>query len=416
MSAKVLDTDMVKVTELHPYPGNARRGDVDVIAKSLEVHGQYKPIVVQGSTGYVLAGNHTLEAATRLGWTEILVTTLDCDDDTARKINLIDNRSNDVAGYDDEALAALLNDLEGDFAGSGFEQDDLDELLKGLQAEPGSKGDTTAADLGALGEQVTQPGDIWILGEHRLMCGSASDAGALEILANGEKVDLFITSPPYNQKLETFKASGMRKEGSNWIDRMAGAYSDSMPEPEYQKSQVEVLDGLSAIAAPHASFFYNHKPRYRDKQVILPVDWLRELEHWAMRQEIVWDRCGAIALNARMFMPHDERIYWLTLDDDFVFDSKAKIKAWGTIWRITQPIEIKVSAPFPIELPERAMRACANPGSVVMDPYAGTGTVLIAAENLGHRGLAMEINPAYCDVIVDRWQRHTGRKAERQAI
>lgn len=401
----------IGVGDLKPYPGNARRGDIEKIRASLRAHGQYRSIVVQKSTGYVLAGNHTLQAAIAEGIKTLMCDVVDVDDETARKINLVDNKSNDDAGYDTEALAELLNSLDGDFEGTGFEQEDLDALLRDLQVDPGAKGDTAPGEPPE--QPVTQMGDVYVLGDHRLMCGSCGDRGALAILCDGLKVDLFVTSPPYNQKLETFKASGMRKGGSNWIDRMAGAYEDSMPEEEYQRLQAELIDLLAEFAAEHASFFYNHKPRYRDKKVVLPTDWLRECKNWALRQEIVWDRCGAIALNARMFMPHDERIYWLTLDDNFTFHSTAKIKAWGTIWRITQPIEIRVSAPFPIELPERCMRACAEPGSVVMDPYGGTGTTLIAAENLGHRGLTMEINPAYCDVIVDRWERHTGRKAER---
>lgn len=123
--------ERVLVSDLKTYPDNPRRGDTAAIAESLKAHGQYRPLVVQRSTGYVLAGNHTLKAALDLGWEEIEVTRLDVDDDAARRIVLVDNRSNDLARYDDDELVALLASLDGDFTGTGFDADDLDALLAG---------------------------------------------------------------------------------------------------------------------------------------------------------------------------------------------------------------------------------------------------------------------------------------------
>lgn len=126
----------VPLTDLRHYNGNARRGNVAQIRVSLLQHGQYRPIIVRRETNEVLAGNHTLKAAKDLGWDTIAVTYLDnLTDAQARKIVLMDNKSNDMATYDDEALITLLNDLDGDFIGSGFQQDDLDALVEGLAAD-----------------------------------------------------------------------------------------------------------------------------------------------------------------------------------------------------------------------------------------------------------------------------------------
>lgn len=122
----------VPTDQLVPYGRNPRRGNVELIAESLQHHGQYKPIVVRTGTNEVLAGNHTLRAAQQLGWTEIAATFVDVDDDTAARIVLIDNRSNDVAGYDDEALQELLSSLP-DLAGTGFSVEDLDSYTAGVE-------------------------------------------------------------------------------------------------------------------------------------------------------------------------------------------------------------------------------------------------------------------------------------------
>ena len=122
-------TKKININELKEYPNNARRGNVNLLMESLKVNGQYRPIVVQQSTNYVLAGNHLLRAATQLGWEEIDATFIDCDNQQALKIVLIDNRSNDLGEYNDDYLKSLLKDLE-DFNGTGYSQKDIEELEK----------------------------------------------------------------------------------------------------------------------------------------------------------------------------------------------------------------------------------------------------------------------------------------------
>jgi ParB-like chromosome segregation protein Spo0J len=128
---QVLATEVVDVASLTPYRTNPRRGNVDVIVESLRVHGQYRPIVVNVRTREVLAGNHTLYAAQQLGWTEIACTFVDVDDEQAARIVLVDNRSNDLAAYDDDLLAGLIESLP-DLAGTGYDDDALADLLDSL--------------------------------------------------------------------------------------------------------------------------------------------------------------------------------------------------------------------------------------------------------------------------------------------
>lgn len=131
----VLRTVELPVADLRPYRGNPRRGNVDAIAASLQAHGQYRPLVVNegtltGHTFEVLAGNHTLQAARKLGWETVLVSIVDVDETAAAKIVAVDNRTNDLAEYDEGALLKLLQSLDGDLDGTGYDLDALDELLK----------------------------------------------------------------------------------------------------------------------------------------------------------------------------------------------------------------------------------------------------------------------------------------------
>lgn len=140
-----LTTHIVDVKALKLYPGNARKGDIDEIADSIDTNGFFNPLVVQKSTNFILAGNHRYRAAVeRLDYTELPVVFLDVDDVAAKKIVLVDNKTSDDADYDKEALIALLESLEGDLEGSGFDQDELDELLSDLEAD----GDTDPDDSG----------------------------------------------------------------------------------------------------------------------------------------------------------------------------------------------------------------------------------------------------------------------------
>lgn len=405
---------LVKIDKVKPYPGNARRGDVEMIRASLRKHGQYRPLVVQKSTDLILAGNHTWLAAQAEGYTEVDIHYVDCDDHQARQIVLIDNKANDEAGYDPLALTDLLKELDGDFEGTGFEKVDLDKMLDSLSTTS-EKADRIP--IGNIGSRVSE-GDIWILGDHRLVCGSALEPADLALALNGDAADLIVTSPPYNQQLDSFKASGMQKENPAWVERMADAYDDSLPEPEYQDQQRQVLQNLADIARDGASLFYNHKVRYRDKAILHPFEWLPFVEgphsSWRIRQEIIWDRMGSITLNAKMLMPQDERIFWLTKGNDFTWVEDTEIKSWGTVWQIAPKVDVQISAPFPTEIPMRCIRIATERDAVVVDPYGGSGTTLIAAEQLGRSARLVEFNPAYCDVILSRWEGFTGRKAERE--
>jgi DNA modification methylase len=286
---------------------------------------------------------------------------------------------------------------------TGFNGDELDALFADRTVGLTDPDDVPEPPA----EPITQPGDVWLLGRHRLMCGDCGDAAALALVMAGRTVDLVVTSPPYNQRLDTFKPSGMHRE-SGWVDRIAGAYSDSMPEREYQDWQRNLLGIWHGAMRDGASVFYNHKHRYRDKRVVSPLEWLPG--PFNFRQEIIWNRPGSITQNARMFLPCDERIYWLYRGDDFTFDDSIEIKSWSSVWDIN-PGNRFHAVGFPVELPLRCIRA----DDAVLEPFCGSGTTIIAAEMTGRACHALEISPAYCDVAALRWTAFAGQDATLEA-
>ena len=167
----------VAVDTLVPYGANPRRGDVSKIAESLSVNGQYRPIVVREQTREVLAGNHTLAAAKSLGWGEIAATFVSCDDEQAKRIVLVDNRSNDVAGYDNAELLGLLTSLEEGLEGTGFDADSLAELERMVREAEVPPEPLTDPDYVPPSPRVpvSEPGDVWELGVHRLVVGDGTD-------------------------------------------------------------------------------------------------------------------------------------------------------------------------------------------------------------------------------------------------
>lgn len=183
----------VPIAGLRPYRRNPRRGDLTAIKNSLARNGQYRPIVVSRRTMEVLAGNHTLQAARELGWQELAVTYVDVDEEQARRIVLVDNRSNDLAGYDEAELLELLETVE-DLDGSGYDEDDLAELLEQVDGTlPLEEEELPPAPP----HPTTTRGDLYALGSHRLLCADARDPDSYERLLAGERARLLWTDPPY---------------------------------------------------------------------------------------------------------------------------------------------------------------------------------------------------------------------------
>ncbi len=203
-------------------------------------------------------------------------------------------------------------------------------------------------------------------------------------------VDVGVTSPPYNK--------GENKKG--WLVtnvKYSGA-TDKLPENIYQAQQIDVLNEIFRITKPGGSFFYNHKIRWERGEMFHPIDWLRKTK-WIIRQEIIWDRMIAANIRGWRFWQVEERIYWLykPKGKNLIGEElKPKHAFFSSIWRFPPERENPHPAPFPIELPARVIFSIMDGRKgVVIDPYCGSGTTLVAAKILGHAFIGIEISDEY---------------------
>jgi len=211
-------------------------------------------------------------------------------------------------------------------------------------------------------------------------------------------VDLGITSPPYNKK----------EDNKGWlVDKVIyKGTSDNLPEEEYQQNQIEVLNELYRIIKPGGSFFYNHKIRWEKGIMYHPMDWLRKTK-WIIKQEIIWDRMIAANLRGWRFWQVEERIYWLYKPEGKNLigkELKSKHALLTSIWRLPPENKNPHPAPFPIELPARIIYSIFDEEKekIIIDPYCGSGTTLVAAKILGHHYIGIDISEEYINFAKER--------------
>jgi len=191
-----LSIEYVPTSSLKPYPKNPRKGSVPLIVESIKAHGQYRPVVVNKRNGQIVAGHHLWYAMKDLNSPTIAVTFIDVDEDQHKRILLMDNRSADVGDYDNDVLVEILQSIENPSVGTGYDEDTVFDILglsKGKWDKDKFKNPT---DNRSQTPSVTQPGDVWLLGKHRLMCGSATSKEDVLTLLNGAIPDIIVADPP----------------------------------------------------------------------------------------------------------------------------------------------------------------------------------------------------------------------------
>lgn len=223
---------------------------------------------------------------------------------------------------------------------------------------------------------------------------------ALDILKTipDESVDITVTSPPYNKRN---KSHGWLVTKEKYSD-----YDDHLPEEKYQEWQVALLDELHRVSKPGGSVFYNHKLRWEDGKLSHPFEWVSKSK-WTIRQEIVWDRMIADNMRGWRFWQVDERVYWLYKPiENYLIGKELQSKhaKLSSIWRMKpEPRTENHPAPFPLGLPLRAIYSIAEEKQqVILDPFAGTGTTLVAAKILGHKYIGIDISDEYTKIAKKR--------------
>ena len=388
--------ETLRLAELVSDPNNARKHDeknLDAIKGSLTQFGQRKPIVI-GAGNVVIAGNGTLAAAKALGWDEIEVVRVpdDWSADQAKAFALADNRTAELASWDEQVLAAQVLEL----ADAGFEVADFGfGAIEATLVEPEVQEDEAPEPPA---EPISKLGDIWKLGTHRVMCGSSTDYATVSKLMNGVKADMVFTDPPYN--------TGMSAKNNAGSTRLNHMFDDDYTDQEWSKFMKDFTLTLDQFTKENSALYVCFAWKRNHELVPYLVD------KFKLSNIIIWDKV----------------VHGLGSDYQYTYEiinvckkGKPEIdshqgtdREYQDVWRIQRIMgrnEDHATAK-PLELCARAIRHASKPAEVILDIFGGSGSTLIAAEQTGRSCYMMELDPKYVDVIVKRWETLTGQKAE----
>jgi DNA modification methylase len=376
-----MEVKKVSVEKLIPYVRNSRtHSDAQVaqIAASIKEFGWTNPILVDGENG-IIAGHGRLLAARKLGSKEVPVIELAHLTESQKRAYVIaDNQLAMNAGWDTSMLTLELADLkEADFDLDliGFDAKELDKLLEPEQVE-GLTDEDAVPDVPE--EPKTKLGDIYQLGNHRLMCGDSTSIDAVEKLMDGQKADMVFTDPPYNIDYQGVK------------DKREKIKNDKMPDNEFVDFLTESLMGCETMYIC-CSWHYAHL--FREAMIRIARQ---------PKAMIVWDKVNPAQHLDKYFKQHEIIFYY--------GDYGGQKTLRGDVWTLKRQRNTVHPTMKPVELIEIALQDNAGK-KVVYDGFGGSGSTMIACEKLGRQARLMELDPKYCDVIVKRWEDFTGKKA-----
>lgn len=376
----------VPITQLIPDPVNARKHNernIDAIKGSLSLFGQQRPLVVD-KKNVVVAGNGTLAAAKQLGWTEIDVFITDLTGSQARAFALADNKTAELAEWDDEILKQTLDALLNE----GFEVEDIGfdiDDIPGLGGKSGLTDDDEVPDVPQNIHGVTL-GDIWQLGKHRLMCGDSTSKEAVEKLMDGQKADMVFTDPPYGMNLDVeydkmFSKGGDHKNTGDRFKKVEGDDKDYDPSHIFQ-----IFDCDKFLWG--CDYYYDKLPAGG-----CFLAWDKRDENLDKVPGNPTEFCWSDKPRRRMSF----RIKWSGHHGMQKDDTKKRVHP-------TQK---------PAALVEAFFEQWGKGKTLIADIFLGSGSTLIACEKTNRKCYGMELDPHYCSVIIERWQNFTGQKAKK---
>lgn len=387
--------EWLSVETLIPYAKNARtHSDEQVaqIAGSIKEFGFNNPVLVDKDNS-IIAGHGRLMAARKLGMDKVPVVQLEHMTEAQRKAYVLaDNRIALNSGWDTSMLTLELQELKDDIDLSllGFDADELDALLNPIEETEGLTDEDAVPDV--PDEPKTKLGDIYILGNHRLMCGDSTSIDAVEKLVNNQLVDQLVTDPPYNIAYEG--GSKKREQIKN----------DEMADEEFRQFLKDVYIAANAVMKPGAVFYiwhadtegYNFRGAARDMG-------------WKVRQTLIWNKDNSAFGRSDYHWKHEPCLYGWKEGAAHLWASDRK---QTTVIQCKRPSKSDLHPTMkPVELMEYQILNNTKGADIVLDLFGGSGSTMIAAEKLGRKSCLMELDPKYCDVIVTRWEQFTGKKA-----
>jgi DNA modification methylase len=387
VSAGTLAVEWVPIRKVYLSPANPRINDAAVphVAASIRRFGFQQPIVARRS-GEVIAGNTRLKAAQSLGLAEVPIVWFEGSELDATAYAIADNRTHEHSTWDEDALAKILEHLlnEDSLDGVGFSTDEIDELLAKLDAElPPNEVDDPGPQEPPV-EPVTRAGDLWLLDQHRLLCGDSTSAADVARLLDGEKAALWSSDPPYcvNYTGNDRPIHDGKPSGKDWTN----VYRE-IDIKDLGEFLDKVFTASLSHLAPRSAIYVWHA--HVQQPTIAAVF---ERHGLLLHQILVWIKPSAVFGHSYYRWRHEPCAF------GWGQDGKARITTFHPTSKPTRLFEI------PIE-------QHTNPGDIVLELFAGSGSQIIAAEKLRRRCFAMEITPAFVDGTIDRWQQASGKTA-----
>ena len=391
---------MASINDLKSDHKNARRRtdrSSDLIKESLQRYGAARSIVID-EENRILAGNGTIDGAKAAGIRRVRIIESEGDEVIAVRrtglseeqkvgLALADNRTADLSEWDLEMLHRLSEEHELD---PWFDQDDLDELLNVVEVDPVEGNTDPDAVPDAPEEPITKPGDLWILGNHRLLCGDSTNPQHLQRLMDGQLADLWLTDPPYNVDYEG--GTGLKIQ------------NDNMADGEFRQFLCDVYSTANQVLKPGAAFYiwhadsegYNFRGAAQDNG-------------WKVRQCLIWLKSSLVMGRQDYQWKHEPCLYGWTDGAAHTWNSDRK---QTTILEFDKPSRNKQHPTMkPVDLFQYQIDNSTKPNQLVLDSFGGSGTTIIACERIRRHARLMELDPAYCDVIVQRWSEFTGKDA-----
>ena len=373
--------ELADLSSIKPYENNPRKLSetaIEKVAMSLKEYGFRQPIVVDKNR-VIVAGHTRYRASKKLGLKQVPVSVID--NLTEEQINayrIADNRTAEESEWDSELLKMEIKELEAkDFKLDllGFNEDQLNDIL--FEEKQGLTDEDEVPETPE--EPITKLGDIWKLGNHRVMCGDSTIINEIDKLTEKQKPDMIFTDPPYNVafngrsgKFDVIKNDNLEEsEFNNFIDTII--------------SNLNILNINTYYICCNWAFYGVLQKKLKPKACI------------------VWAK-NVFGLGKGYRHQHE-----FILFDGFI---DASIKNESDLWKISKDTKYKHPTQKPVELSSRAIKNSSKPQNTILDIFGGSGSTLIACEKLNRKARIMELDPKYCDVIIKRWENFTGKKAE----
>lgn len=397
LAMKDFPTIKAKVKDLIPYARNSRTHSDEQIAQiaaSIREFGFTNPVIIDEQNN-IIAGHGRVLAAQKLKMAEVPCIVVTGWSEAQKKAYVIaDNKLALNAGWDEKMLAIEFDELQElgfDLSLTGFSGDEI-LALKPLEEVVGLTDEDAVPE--APENPVTIEGDIWVLGDHRLMCGDSTDAGSVALLMDGQKADMVFTDPPYNVDYGANK---------NPRHKIRSIQNDCMSAEDWDTFVRGYISTIFAFCDGNIYIAMSDKELGHMQRVFTELG-----GKWA--SFIIWVKDRLVLSPKDYHSRHETILYgWKSGVKERL---RVEDRTQDDVWEIKRPSDSKEHPTMkPVELVERALVNSSRNGHVVLDLFGGSGSTLIAAEKTVRRARLMELDPKYCDVIIKRWQDFTGKKA-----